>query len=135
MKFLEHERAVLESLYPEREQWWEYLYLLSDRVQEDEGEVPANGVRFLCLIRQRPTKFIYTNNSHWWSNDEEDEELDHTGVGNHLPKEFREIGYPEDADYPTVTDALEAFIAKWSSLDQPTRDRLWEEFAPAEVTQ
>lgn len=120
----ELECKTLDSLYDNKELWFEFLWQISDRVQE-EDEVAAEGIRFLCGIRQRPTKL---SSGYWWC------------VGNwgetarkamrqvlsyscYLPREFDLYGYSE-----SCSAALSKAISAWCNFSQQTRSRICSEW-------
>lgn len=126
MIFSELETVTLNNLYPDPDSWWEYLYLLSDRVQEDEGEVVAEGVRFLCEIRQRPymgKREVWYGVCWWCASEKEDyQRLRQDSYRNYLPAELR-LSVAHDFDTPTA--ALEAYLTNWTTLAPEVRAELW----------
>lgn len=122
--FTPDEIATLEALYPDRDEWFMYLYLLSDRVQE-EDEGCADGMRFLCAIRQRP--FTWGKRSESLSG-----KYCMAGSCKVRFKDQFQNKVPMEADpwgwHFGVAKALSVFLYKWASLPADTRSKLWREW-------
>jgi hypothetical protein len=67
------ERRTLLALWDREDEFWQYLYLLSDRFIEDGDEDGARFVRWLTGVRQRPTtRYNDTGRWYWWTTSDDD---------------------------------------------------------------
>jgi hypothetical protein len=135
MIFSPEEVSTLEALYPDKESWFQFFYILSDRVQE-EDESMADGMRFLCASRQRP--YFWTHDDrYWWcciqlSSLETDSgpNSHRSKFENHLPPVAFGLEH-WNTGHGSLQEALETFLLKWSSLPLNVRFRLWSEWVEA----
>jgi hypothetical protein len=135
--FTDDESTTLESLYPDRDGFFLYLLILSDRVQEDCGEAVADGMRFLCAIRQRP--YLHDvdpfsedgQSAYWWCPSDRYNSRVEDEFSDYIPEE---LGISIMDDTYSVRDSLTMFLTRWADLPTETRTRLWAEWAPQEVT-
>lgn len=139
--FTASEVLTLEALYPDRDEWLFYFRLLSDRVQEDVSEEAADGIRFLCAIRQRPFRYgpeitvsANVRGKYCWC-----------GCYNFLKREFDNTVPAFDNTVPVevipegeglwvdLAWSLCLFLKRWANQSDSTRTRLWSEWTQQEV--
>lgn len=137
----EIEAKTIDALYDDAEAWWEYLWIASDGVQE-RSETAAEGLRWLCEIRQRPWRFLdYKSPWHWWVTDTP---LSDCGHGDYLPSEFASVCRNGDAEtdfglrsrndqtgFDTASGAVAAFLRRWCELTDGERASLWATYGKA----
>ncbi len=126
--FTDSERSTLELLYPNRDEWFEFFYLLSDRVQEQD-ELLADGMRFLCENKQRP--FGSEKGKYWWLSARGKPfgaETDY--YANYIPFEIEVVHFKESPD--GILLVIE-FLHKWAALSSDVRHRLWSEWGGVTV--
>lgn len=128
------ELDTIDALYPNRDHYFEFLWQLSDRVQE-ESEVGAAGLRFLCEIRQRP--FTVTRKILWWCGWGEKGDpaafLLTDAVRyyrNYIPLC---LGLTTQHKFPTCSSAVTEFLTRWCALKPVTREKVTAEWTGKEV--
>lgn len=151
MNLTQLETDTLTALYDDADNWWFFLWCLSDRIAE-EDEDAARFVRWLCGVRQRPMMtpvhpptvehdyFIGTSGYwHWWTSSTDKWALQwavEESAKNYLPTLFASVclGYPvagvacAEIDYPTAVAALVAACDCWKTLTETQKaeiERVW----------
>jgi hypothetical protein len=65
--FLPTEASTLEALWDQEDEWWQYLYLLSDRFIEDGDEDGGRFLQWLVGWRVRPSNVEFAGETRgWW---------------------------------------------------------------------
>jgi hypothetical protein len=140
--FSDLEAATLTAVYDAADAFWEFLWQLSDAVAERDGEVAADGVRWLCRWRQRPEwlpNFHRQRPWQWWTDESRSSVLEWKEMGdfeNHLPFALADVcrGYGADAEidrstgFASAVEGLVAFVDEWCRLSEADRRRLWAEW-------
>lgn len=132
MIFHDHEIQTLTALHPRRDEFLMYLYLLSDRVQE-EDETAAEGIRFLCQIGAQP--FVGRGGGSWFAaaanaSDALKYNIENEEFRNYVPPDLD----PDNTIHGSVGKCLETTIGHWTALTPDRRAELWEEWTPCATT-
>ena len=119
-----------------KEDFWQYFYLLSDRFIEDGDEDGARFVRWLSVWKQRPAKGYSDPKYNWWylgiKKDKDPytetiKQLKCRSFCNLLPPEFYSVCICSAHTYKSVmewvipTEGLQAALHCWRTFSEATK--------------
>jgi hypothetical protein len=137
--FLPTEASTLEALWDQEDEWWQYLYLLSDRFIEDGDEDGGRFLQWLYGCKQRPSKkYNSLNRWYWWSTSDDSLTLSWVkgGVKVHdpclLPTVFHPVcnyavkgePYFNNPSYYKPVEAIEAAMDCWKGFTEKQKVEL-----------